>query len=94
MSDLEKWRSIGIVSRRTRWAREADRRLDRDRDAYQRLRRDGHQPPRVDGSARLERDAVIPLEIEMGRTFSAEERPHAEEGERVSYELGLRGPKR
>lgn len=44
-----------------------ERDLHKDRDAYKRLRRDGLQPPRVDGSAALEQRAQSVAEVESGR---------------------------
>lgn len=41
-----------------------DRVLDRDLDAYQRLRQSGVQPPHTDGSARAEKSATHRWEIE------------------------------
>lgn len=41
-----------------------DRVLDRDLDAYKRLRRDGVQPPRNQGSAALEQTATHRWDIE------------------------------
>jgi len=43
-----------------------ERQLAKDLGAYKRLRMEGLQPPRVDGSARLEREAVTSLEIQTG----------------------------
>jgi hypothetical protein len=43
-----------------------DRRWTRDMDAYKRLRRDGLQPPQIDGSRVLETHAELPKQVEMG----------------------------
>lgn len=40
-----------------------------DRDAYVRLRREGLQPPRIAGSAHLERHATTWFEVETGRIY-------------------------
>lgn len=40
----------------------------RDGDAYKRLRHEGLQPPKIDGSHNLERDAKVPEQIEFGST--------------------------
>lgn len=48
-----------------------------DRDAYRRLRADGQQPPRIAGSAHLERHASTPFEISSGQ-ISREPRALAE----------------
>lgn len=46
-----------------------ERQWQRDMPAYKRLRSDGLQPNRIDGSARLEKEASTPLEVQMGKTF-------------------------
>lgn len=43
------------------------RRWDKDMPAYKRLRQDGQQPNRIDGSAELEAMATSSTEIERGR---------------------------
>lgn len=43
-----------------------EKRWDRDMDAYKRLRRDGLQPPNIDGSARLEQRAEHKVQVETG----------------------------
>lgn len=40
-----------------------------DRDAYRRLRREGHQPPTIAGSAHLERHATTDFEIASGKVY-------------------------
>lgn len=47
-----------------------DPQLDKDRDAYKRLRRDGEQPKHVGGSAHLEATASESFEITTGRIIS------------------------
>jgi hypothetical protein len=89
VSDKEKWRSIGISKG---IARKRDAAWRRDADAYARLRRDGHQPPHVSGSATLEAEASMPMEIEMGKVFDKKDKDAAKEGWDMSYEIGLRGP--
>lgn len=44
-----------------------DARLNEDLPAYKALRRQGYQPPSVDGSAILQRDATDQLDITMGK---------------------------
>lgn len=46
-----------------------------DREAYRRLRADGLQPPRIAGSAHLERHAETRFEVETGGVFSHADRP-------------------
>lgn len=90
----EKWRSIGYVGPRTRDVNHRDDQLARDRDAYRRLRREGLQPPHVKGSEALERDATLPIEVEMGWTAKTKAgKALAKEGVERSHELGLRGVK-
>jgi uncharacterized membrane protein len=61
--DREKLLSIGVVKRQM----DAEQKtLDKDRAAYKRLRRDGMQPPRIDGCAHLEKEAVTTLEVQTG----------------------------
>lgn len=63
--DREKILSLGV----TKYRKEMDRKdavLAKDLEAYKRLRMNGLQPPRVDGSARLESEAVTPVEIQTG----------------------------
>ena len=63
--DRDKLLSIS-VARARRKPDAKDRALAKDLDAYKRLRKEGLQPPSVDGSARLERQAVTRVEIETG----------------------------
>jgi len=73
--DRDKLLSIGMIKQSHLANR--DRRLSKDLEAYKRLRMNGLQPPRVDGSARLESEAVTPLEVQTGVVMSnlpAEER--------------------
>jgi hypothetical protein len=44
-----------------------DEQLAKDLPAYKELRHQGFQPPKVDGSAVLQRDARDRLEVELGR---------------------------
>lgn len=48
--------TLGTMVREKRW--------QRDEDAYRRLRKDGLQPPRVDGSALRERQGKTAYDIE------------------------------
>ena len=57
--------------------------LDKDREAYKRLRRNGEQPKHVEGSAYLESKANEPFEITTGRLI-----PHR--GDRKQYAEGFR----
>lgn len=69
--------SVGIAASATPSRRPAtaatevqERQLDRDLDAYRRLRKDGLQPKGIDGSARLEARADHKLEVEAGRLLA------------------------
>lgn len=91
--NAEKWKSIGYIGPRTRKVNTKDDQLAKDRDAYKRLRREGLQPPHVGGSAALERDATMPIEVEMGWTAKTKAgKALAGEGVERSQELGMRGP--
>lgn len=66
MSELaDKIRTIGVM-KASQPVDERERQLDADLDAYQRLRREGLQPPSNDGCAKLEAEAISRVEIEMG----------------------------
>lgn len=43
-----------------------ERRWDKDMDAYKRLRQDGLQPRKIDGSARIEAKAETRFQVESG----------------------------
>lgn len=61
---------------------ETEARWDKDMPAYKRLRRDGLQPPSVDGAAAIERHAITEAEVEAGHALAPvqlEERAMAEE---------------
>ena len=45
---------------------EKDRVLDKDLDAYKRLRQDGVQPRKIDGSANVEKRAEEKWQVETG----------------------------
>jgi hypothetical protein len=47
-------------------AKAGDPQLEKDRDAYKRLRRDGTQPKHVQGSSHFEKHANEQIEVEMG----------------------------
>lgn len=61
-------------------AKYTDPALEKDRDAYRRLRRDGTQPITVKGSAKVEKEATEKFEIDTGRIVSdpAERRQYAQ----------------
>lgn len=45
---------------------ETERRWDKDMDAYKRLRKDGLQPKKIDGSAYVEARAKTEFQVESG----------------------------
>lgn len=47
-----------------KWVNDTEKRWHKDMDAFARLRRDGLQPERIDGCARLEQTAKHRVEIE------------------------------
>lgn len=49
-----------------------ERRWDKDMPAYKRLVEDGLQPPRIDGSAAIERNARNEIEVERGHAIDNE----------------------
>lgn len=72
-TNRDHWLSVGIggsaiPSRRGAVAATAtaEKALDRDLDAYQRLRHDGLQPKRIDGSAAVEKVATERHHVEGG----------------------------
>lgn len=70
MSDREKWASIGVLKRSPTTDREV--KLDKDLEAYKRLRHDGLQPRSVDGSAKLETTVESHMDIDYGDCLSQE----------------------
>ena len=58
----------------------------KDMAAYARLRKDGTQPPQINGSARLEQQAETSTEIEMGKVLGDAKK--VAEGVERSKELG------
>lgn len=61
-------------------------RWDKDMPAYKRLRQNGLQPPRIDGSAILESQATTDKQIEMGTLADAKK---IELGDRMSRDMGV-----
>jgi hypothetical protein len=92
MAEAKDWKTIGVISKRTRAGNRKDADFAKDAAAYRRLRADGLQPAHIAGSAALEQTATIPLEFEMGRTFTKKEMPSVREGIEISEQIGLRGP--
>lgn len=95
MPDPSEYKSIGFVGPKTRRANTKDEQLAKDRDAYQRLRKDGLQPEHVGGSDHLEKHATMPIEVEMGWVAKTKQgKALAAEGVEKSMEMGLTGQKR
>lgn len=65
----------------------AERKLAADRDAYKRLRHEGLQPQRVDGSAEVEQRVSSQFELDLGRYVPKEERSRVEEGMAIAKEM-------
>lgn len=87
MSELaDKIRTIGVM-KASRPVDARERQLDKDLDAYQRLRRQGLQPPTNDGCAKLEAEAVSRVEIEMGTVRTDMEPAQRREWARAAEEL-------
>jgi len=59
-----------------------------DMPAYKRLREQGYQPPRIDGSAALEAKASSRFEIESGRAFPGKEKQVADAVSFVQESIG------
>jgi hypothetical protein len=91
MNDKEKWKTVSVAKG---IGRKKDRKYKADADAYYRLRQEGHQPPRVDGCAALEREASLDLEITMGKVWDAKDKGAAKEGWDMAYDIGMRGPQK
>ena len=60
----ESARSLSVMSQATRTINRRDATLSTDLAAYKRLRKDGLQPPRIDGSAMRERHAESRAQVE------------------------------
>jgi len=67
-------------AREKRWAT--------DMPAYKRLREQGYQPPRIDGSAALESQASSRFEIESGKAFPGQEKKVADAVSFVQESIG------
>lgn len=83
MSDtpIDREKILSLAIKKYSDAKDKDeKRLSKDLDAYQRIRRSGIQPKTIDGSAELEARANSRLEVEMGHLFTKEEWPKAKEG--------------
>lgn len=65
-SPAEHYRSLTFVNHGEGSYHVRDRQLAKDRDAYKRLRQNGLQPPRIDGSAVVEQHASTEREVEQG----------------------------
>lgn len=67
-----------------------DKRWEADIPAYQRLRRNGIQPPRIDDCAELEGRATDQFEVEMGKIVPAYAKDRVKQGLAISQEMELR----
>lgn len=67
MSEIDREKLLSIaIKKYSKEADKRDRELAGDLDAYKRLRRQGLQPPRIDGCKTLEAQAVTRDEIQTG----------------------------
>lgn len=66
-----------------------DRQLRADLDAYKRLRHDGLQPQRIDGSSEVEKRVDSQFELDLGRYVPKEERSRVEEGFALAKEFAV-----
>lgn len=92
-----RWASIGISAEATPTrkpriaevnAKQAE--WDRDMPAYKAMRRQGIQPPSIDGAADLQARATDKCEIEMGKIIPFKDlRDAVTEGHVRSQEMGL-----
>ena len=73
-----------IVSTEGRW--------HEDMGAYQRMRRNGVQPPRIDDCAALETRANDQFEVEMAKIVPKERKSQVKEGLAISRELQVARP--
>jgi hypothetical protein len=82
----EDYKTVGVVKAPGRLS---DAQFSKDRDAYQRLRKQGLQPPHIDGCAQLEKEAVTRDEIVTGVVrpdISAAERKKAASERRAAFD--------
>lgn len=63
-----------VLTGKAKAASDRESRWEKDMPAYRRLRNQGYQPPHIDGSHALERDATTKFEIESGKAFPGQER--------------------
>jgi hypothetical protein len=73
--------AASINAREDRWAK--------DMPAYRRLRHNGLQPDRIDGSAELEMRANDRFDITLGRVVPPEEKARVQEGMALAKEMGF-----
>jgi hypothetical protein len=83
-----KLRTIQFDSRARSPQSQMESRWEKDMPAYQRLRWNGLQPPKIDGCAQLEQRANSQMEIEMGHLIAPEILPQVAEGMAISKEMG------
>jgi hypothetical protein len=93
-SPAEHYRSIGIASAALPTRRKTvvegirkDGELSKDRDAYQRLRRDGLQPDRLHGARDIESRAETRVEVERSTILTPEQRKTVESLRRDGAEV-------
>lgn len=62
---------------------------DKDMDSYARMRKDGLQPPQIDGCAELEKKASSKFEVELGRALTPEQMKEARQGIRRAEDIQM-----
>lgn len=65
-TQAQHYRSVFVIAKGQAKANGRERRWARDLDAYRNLRRDGLQPPRIDGARNLEQRADCAEQVESG----------------------------
>lgn len=73
---------VGSRGARTVEVDSTEKRWGKDMDAYQRMRRDGNQPLRIDGSARMEASALGTFHLETGMAYTDAQASEAREAGR------------
>lgn len=81
-----KLRTVHFAGQRSPQSTMEDR-WQRDMPAYQRLRHNGLQPPKIDGCYQLEQRAHSQMEIEMGHLIDPKIMPQVSEGMAIAKEL-------
>lgn len=87
-SQAEHYRSVVVAAGGASAQTAFERRLDKDRPAYKRLKDEGLQPARLMGAADLEKRAQSRFEIEAGRILPDSQARRVDEAVKTAAELG------